>query len=204
MHAGLLHLGLNTLALAQLGPEAEAVLGPQSFLTIYLLSGLSGSVASFLTSPSLVTVGASGAIFGLLGAACPALFPVCTCMLRAPSAFNAIHLGSDRFHKVPLVQHCTARFCSVLECASPVLWYYLQCVGPLSSSRAASGFFQLFLLFIIQQLMCGAGAIAAYIVKNRQQLTNSNRQLVNIAGIVAANVVLGLGGGNIDNAGKFG
>lgn len=67
MHAGLLHLGLNTLALAQLGPEAEAVLGPQSFLTIYLLSGLSGSVASFLTSPSLVTVGASGAIFGLLG-----------------------------------------------------------------------------------------------------------------------------------------
>ncbi|KAK9859393.1 hypothetical protein WJX84_003115 [Apatococcus fuscideae] len=68
MHAGLLHLGLNTLALAQLGPEAEAVLGPQSFLTIYLLSGLSGSVASFITSPRLVTVGASGAIFGLLGA----------------------------------------------------------------------------------------------------------------------------------------
>lgn len=39
-------------------------------------------------------------------------------------------------------------------------------------------------------------------MKNRQQLTNSNRQLVNIVGIVAANVVLGLGGGNIDNAGK--
>lgn len=67
MHAGVLHLGLNTLALAQLGPEAEAVLGAQSFLSIYLLSGLSGSVASFLTSPKLVTVGASGAIFGLLG-----------------------------------------------------------------------------------------------------------------------------------------
>lgn len=53
-------------------------------------------------------------------------------------------------------------------------------------------------------LMLVAGAIAAYLVKNRQQLTNSNRQLVNIAGIVAANVVLGLGGGNIDNAGKSG
>ena len=51
-------------------------------------------------------------------------------------------------------------------------------------------------------LVCShAGAIAAYLFKNRQQLTNSNRQLVNIAGIVAANVLLGLSGGNIDNAG---
>ncbi len=71
MHAGILHLGLNTLALYQLGPEAEAVLGPNAFLAVYLLSGLSGSVASFVTSPKLVTVGASGAIFGLLGKCTP-------------------------------------------------------------------------------------------------------------------------------------
>lgn len=44
----------------------EAVLGYRTFATIYLLSGLGGSIASFLFS-DLVTVGASGAIFGLLG-----------------------------------------------------------------------------------------------------------------------------------------
>jgi rhomboid protease GluP len=67
MHAGLLHLGLNCAALLFIGPEAEAVLGYRSFLAVYLLSGLAGSSASFLAS-DLVTVGASGALFGLLGA----------------------------------------------------------------------------------------------------------------------------------------
>lgn len=67
MHAGLLHLGLNCTALFFIGPEAEAVLGYRSFLALYLLSGLAGSTASLLSS-DLVTVGASGALFGLLGA----------------------------------------------------------------------------------------------------------------------------------------
>ena len=67
MHAGLLHLGLNCAALIALGPEAEAVLGYDRFLFIYLSSGLSGSLASLLFSES-VTVGASGALLGLLGA----------------------------------------------------------------------------------------------------------------------------------------
>eukprot|EP00884_Botryococcus_braunii_P019248 jgi/Botrbrau1/6006/Bobra.104_1s0034.2 len=67
LHAGLLHLGLNSLALAQLGPEAEALLGHFTFLTVYLGAGLAGSTASFLLS-DLTTVGASSAIFGLLGA----------------------------------------------------------------------------------------------------------------------------------------
>ncbi|KAK9820107.1 hypothetical protein WJX72_006208 [[Myrmecia] bisecta] len=67
LHAGLLHLGLNCLALYSLAPDAEAVLGYGTFTAVYLLSGLSGSLASFLFSDA-VTVGASGAIFGLLGA----------------------------------------------------------------------------------------------------------------------------------------
>ncbi|CAG9462113.1 unnamed protein product [Pedinophyceae sp. YPF-701] len=67
LHAGVLHLGLNSVALWQLAPEAEAVLGPATFATVYLLSGAAGSVASMLFS-DLTSVGASGAIFGLLGA----------------------------------------------------------------------------------------------------------------------------------------
>ena len=62
----MLHLGLNCLALYSIGPDVEAVFGYASFCTIYLLAGLAGSTASFLFS-DLVTVGASGAIFGLLG-----------------------------------------------------------------------------------------------------------------------------------------
>ena len=67
LHAGLLHLGLNCYALFSIGPDVEAVLGYRTFATIYILSGLGGSIASFLFS-DLVTVAASGAIFGLLGA----------------------------------------------------------------------------------------------------------------------------------------
>ncbi len=66
LHAGLLHLGLNCFALFSIGPDVEAVMGYSTFAAIYLLSGLGGSIASFLFS-DLVTVGASGAIFGLLG-----------------------------------------------------------------------------------------------------------------------------------------
>ena len=67
MHAGLLHLGLNVYALYSIAPEAEAVLGYWPFAAVYLGSGLAGSVLCFLLTNS-VTAGASGAVFGLIGA----------------------------------------------------------------------------------------------------------------------------------------
>jgi rhomboid protease GluP len=67
LHASLLHIGFNMYALYILGPELERHFGHLSFLLLYLLSGFAGIVLSFLLtgSPSL---GASTAIFGLLGA----------------------------------------------------------------------------------------------------------------------------------------
>jgi len=67
LHASLLHIGFNMYALYILGPELERHFGPLPFLILYVLSGFSGVVLSFLltASPSL---GASTAIFGLLGA----------------------------------------------------------------------------------------------------------------------------------------
>jgi membrane associated rhomboid family serine protease len=57
------------IALWLFGPPLEAVLGRWRFLTLYLLSALGGSVASYLFNPpTQQSVGASGAIFGLLGA----------------------------------------------------------------------------------------------------------------------------------------
>jgi rhomboid protease GluP len=67
LHIGLMHLFFNGYALVILGTELERLLGWQRFLTIYLLSGLYGSLASYAFSDSL-SAGASGAIFGLIGA----------------------------------------------------------------------------------------------------------------------------------------
>ncbi len=67
-HVDLWHIGFNMLALYVLGPQLESVLGRARFLALYLLSGFVGSVAVYwLSNPQVGTIGASGAIFGLLG-----------------------------------------------------------------------------------------------------------------------------------------
>ncbi len=69
LHGGVLHILLNMLALAQLGPVLEAALGRLRFVVLYGVSALGGSVLSYLLSdPLQLGVGASGAIFGLFGA----------------------------------------------------------------------------------------------------------------------------------------
>ena len=70
LHLNLLHLAFNMLALYVVGPALEATLGRWRFLAVYLLSALGGSVAVLLLAPlNSATVGASGAVFGLFGAA---------------------------------------------------------------------------------------------------------------------------------------
>jgi membrane associated rhomboid family serine protease len=69
LHHGPLHLGLNMLALWWFGAPVELFLGRARFLLLYLVSGLSGSAGALIASPHAATVGASGAIFGILGAA---------------------------------------------------------------------------------------------------------------------------------------
>ena len=67
-HGGFIHLALNMLALWMLGQSLEPMLGRVRFLALYLISGLGGSVAVALLAPGTATVGASGAIFGLMAA----------------------------------------------------------------------------------------------------------------------------------------
>ncbi len=67
VHIGLMHLIFNAWALFNLGLEIETRFGRARFLALYLLSGLFGSVLSFLGNDAL-SAGASGAIFGLIGA----------------------------------------------------------------------------------------------------------------------------------------
>lgn len=69
LHGSVLHIGFNMLVLWMLGPQLERILGHLRFTTLYLVAGIGGSVASFWFSPpGIVGVGASGAIFGLMGA----------------------------------------------------------------------------------------------------------------------------------------
>ena len=68
-HAGLLHLAFNMLLLYRLGEVLEARLGRLRYALLYFASLLTGSFGALLVSPDVFTVGASGAVYGLLGAA---------------------------------------------------------------------------------------------------------------------------------------
>jgi membrane associated rhomboid family serine protease len=68
LHYGPIHLGMNMLALYWFGQVLEHVIGRWRYLLLYLASGLAGSAGALYASPNSVTVGASGAIFGVLGA----------------------------------------------------------------------------------------------------------------------------------------
>jgi membrane associated rhomboid family serine protease len=68
-HVEILHIGFNMLALWFLGPQLEAAIGRTRFLALYLLSALAGSTAVYWLTPEYqATLGASGAVFGLMGA----------------------------------------------------------------------------------------------------------------------------------------
>jgi membrane associated rhomboid family serine protease len=69
LHAGVFHLLVNMYSLYILGSLLEPAVGRVRFLLIYFVSLLSGSFGALLTDPNKLTVGASTAIFGLMGAA---------------------------------------------------------------------------------------------------------------------------------------
>jgi membrane associated rhomboid family serine protease len=69
LHGNLIHLGMNMLVLWIIGSPMEEAIGRGRFIVLYLVSGLSGAAGALLFDPDAITVGASGAIFGILGAA---------------------------------------------------------------------------------------------------------------------------------------
>jgi len=68
LHGFLLHIVFNMVALWFVGRAVELYLGPTRFLLLYFVSGLAGSAGALIQSPTTPVVGASGAIFGILGA----------------------------------------------------------------------------------------------------------------------------------------
>jgi membrane associated rhomboid family serine protease len=68
LHGSLVHIGFNMLALFFIGPLIEQYLGPVRYLALYFVSGIAGAAGSLLQAPLSPTIGASGAIYGILGA----------------------------------------------------------------------------------------------------------------------------------------
>src|SRR5690349_21954580 len=68
LHASLFHIGFNMFLLLILGRLLEPALGTPRFLVLYFASLLAGSFGALVLDPNVVTIGASGAVFGLAGA----------------------------------------------------------------------------------------------------------------------------------------
>lgn len=93
LHAGLLHIGFNMYALYVIGPEVEGPLGHARFLFLYMHAGVAGVLLSLVMSAK-PSVGASGAIFGLVAAQAVYLY-------RHRDAFG--ELGRRRFMNIVMV-----------------------------------------------------------------------------------------------------
>jgi membrane associated rhomboid family serine protease len=68
LHENIVHIGFNMVALYFIGTPVEQYLGRARYIGLYFVSGLAGSAGAVLQAPFAPTVGASGAIFGILGA----------------------------------------------------------------------------------------------------------------------------------------
>lgn len=68
LHIGFVHIAFNSLGLFVFGTALERTCGPLRMVVVYIGSGLAGSTLSYLASPAVRSAGASGAIFGVLGA----------------------------------------------------------------------------------------------------------------------------------------
>ena len=68
LHGSLLHIGFNMYLLYMLGPRLEQQVGSPAFGALYLATAGAGGLASYLSGSPIPSIGASGAIFGLIGA----------------------------------------------------------------------------------------------------------------------------------------
>lgn len=73
LHGGILHIGFNSYFLYIIGPQVERAFGSFRFAALYFLSGISGVIFSFAFNRA-PSIGASGALFGLIGALIPFLY----------------------------------------------------------------------------------------------------------------------------------
>jgi membrane associated rhomboid family serine protease len=67
LHSGIMHIGFNAMALAQLGPKMQRSYGPGFLMALFVFSGAFGYLVTYVAYTKVLSVGASGAVFGLIG-----------------------------------------------------------------------------------------------------------------------------------------
>jgi membrane associated rhomboid family serine protease len=93
LHASILHIGFNMYALWVIGAPLEQYLGRARYIGLYFVSGLAGSAGALLQTPYTPVLGASGAIFGILGAMMILEWQVTGRLAGQAAALVAINLG---------------------------------------------------------------------------------------------------------------
>src|ERR1700687_6229578 len=99
-HGGLLHIALNMWCLYSLGWLAELLFGRSRFTLLYLLCGIGGSLGSICWRGNSLSVGASGAIFGIAGALIPAMMLHGNPQLRAALKGHLTSIGLFVFYNL--------------------------------------------------------------------------------------------------------
>jgi membrane associated rhomboid family serine protease len=93
LHASLLHIGFNMYVLWVIGTQVEQYLGTARYLGLYFVSGLAGSAGALLQSPLVPVLGASTAVFGILGAMMVIEWQVTGRLAGQAAVLVAINLG---------------------------------------------------------------------------------------------------------------
>jgi membrane associated rhomboid family serine protease/Flp pilus assembly protein TadD len=99
-HGGLLHIALNMWCLYSLGWLAELLFGRSRFILLYLMCGIGGSLGSICWRGNSLSVGASGAIFGIAGALIPAMMLHGNPQLRAALKGHLTSIGLFVFYNL--------------------------------------------------------------------------------------------------------
>ena len=87
LHGSLLHIAVNSISLWTLGAQIERIYGGRRYFLVYMIAGITGNLASYVSTPG-PSLGASGAIFGLVGAGL--IFPIRFRKLIPDAARNRI------------------------------------------------------------------------------------------------------------------
>jgi membrane associated rhomboid family serine protease len=93
LHENLLHIGFNMYVLWAIGRIVEQYLGTARYIGLYFVAGLAGSAGALLVLPATPVLGASGAIFGILGAMMVLEWQITGSLAGQAAALVAINLG---------------------------------------------------------------------------------------------------------------
>ncbi|CAM9671357.1 unnamed protein product, partial [Ectocarpus sp. 6 AP-2014] len=94
LHGSFTHLAVNSMSFSSVGPVVERVMGKAKFVTVYTLAGIAGNVLSCIVNPRTPSVGASGAIFGMVGAWGFPASAVSTAEKQTPLVISRLHRGA--------------------------------------------------------------------------------------------------------------